>query len=704
MTPTIAAFAQRARKGRGGILTLVFARFVVLAASTLLTVQAQAQPLSSQGSTGLGLVPTAQVQRPGAFTFDYSNAMPGAPDPRGYNFLLGMGLTDWLEVNMRLATNTVQCDFYSEVCPGPQIRDLSGSFKMQLPLPLLRRWGMSAAVGAVDVGGAASFFTSHYAVITRTWADAELSLGMAKGETPTSPLDGPMAAFTIHPWKHLTLSLQQVHGLRTAHALVSMPIPGTQMSAHVVGTRVLSETSRSPTHAPQWAQVGLTMPVGGRLGERSHATRDEVETTRKVRSLSLAEVPAALARQGVGSAVQRRLADGSLAVAIDNTHFPLDVLDALGVALGVLAGLPAAEVPSVLVELSQRGMPVLQASAPVPCLRTWLEGGDPCGELDLAALTHRAPLLAKAVPRPWWHLTGRPELVLTPLVTSTIGTEVGAFDADFGVNANLIVPLWKGATFDYAYNFQLDQPTRAFRAGGLFADSRLLEGKIRHMVHQVVEVPLLNTYLRASVGTGFAVFKGRHLESLTTSPDGRHRLTLSRGNFFGPYELDPLFKLPLLDIPRNRRYQLARYRYAWDERARVSTEVTHGKFFNGDVGTAVLTRFTHGDASYAAYFRRSKMPDRDRPVSFAGFQFSIPLTPRRSVGPSAFALRGTTDFQYSIESKVGERDNLITRSYGEVPLFGEHLARLLNRDRNGQPYFEATRWRIRDAFITLTRD
>lgn len=665
---------------------------------------AQAQPLTSQGPTGVGLVPTAQVQRPGAFTFDYSNAMPGAPDPKGHNFLFGMGLTEWLEVNMRLATNTVQCDFYSEFCPGPQIRDLSGSFKMQVPLPTPRTWGLSAAVGAVDVGGAASFFTSHYAVVTRSWADAELSLGFARGQTPTSPLDGPMAAFTIHPWKPLTLSLQQVHGLRTAHALVSAPIPGTPMSAYVGGTRVLSDTNRSPTHTTQWAQVGLTMPLGGRVGERSHSARDDDEAKRRVRSLSLAEVSDALSRQRLGSAVQRRLADGSLAVAIDNTHYPLEVLDALGVALGVLAGLPSAEVPSVVVELSQRGVPLVQARAPVPCLKAWLEGGEPCGELELAALTHRAPLLAQAAPRPWWHLAGRPELVLTPLISSTIGTEVGAFDADFGVNANLIVPLWKGATFDYAYNFQLEQPTRAFRKGGLFADSRLLEGKVRHMMHQVVEVPALNTYLRASVGTGFAVFEGRHFESLTTSPNGRHRLALSRGSFYGPYELDPLFKLPLLDIPRDRQYRLARYRYAWDERSRVTTEVTHGKFFNGDQGTLVLTRFTHGDASYAAYFRRSQMPDRDRPVSFAGFQFSVALASRRSVGPSAFTIRGTTDFQYSIESKVGERDNLITRSYGEVPLFGEHLARLLNRDRNGQPYFDSTRWRIRDAFVSLTRD
>ncbi|MFM8637978.1 MAG: hypothetical protein ACKOER_09690, partial [Betaproteobacteria bacterium] len=136
----------------------------------------------------------------------------------------------------------------------------------------------------------------------------------------------------------------------------------------------------------------------------------------------------------------------------------------------------------------------------------------------------------------------------------------------------------------------------------------------------------------------------------------------------------------------------------------VTTEVTAGKFFNGDEGVSVLTRFHHGDASYAAYIRRSKMADRDQPVAFAGFQFSLALTPRRSVGPALFSLRGTTEFQYSIESKVGERDNLITRSYGEVPLFGEHLSRLLNRDRNGQAYVETTRWRLRDAFIHLSRD
>ncbi|NBO77284.1 MAG: hypothetical protein EBV28_09885 [Betaproteobacteria bacterium] len=676
----------------------------LIAAGVLSASGPQAQPLTSQGPTGIGLVPTAQVQRPGAFTVDYSNAMPGAPDPKGHNFLLGMGLTEWLEVNMRLATNTVQCDFYSEPCVGPQIRDLSGSFKLQVPVPAPRHWGLSAAVGAVDVGGAASFFTSHYAVLTRSWSDAELSVGMARGQTPTSPLEGPMAAFTVHPWKPLTLSVQQVHGLRTAHALLAVPLAGTGVSAYLGAHRVLSDSPRAPNHPGQWAQLGLSVPLGGRVGERSQPGVDFGDETRRVQPLGLADVASALERQRLGRAVQRRLADGSLAVAIENTHYPRDVLDALGVALGVLAGLPAAEVPFVLVEVSQRGLPLVQARAPVPCLKAWLENGEPCAELELAALAHRKPLLARAAPRPWWHLAGRPELVLSPLITSTIGTEVGAFDADFGINANLVAPLWKGASFDYAYNFQLEQPTKAFRTGGLFADSRLREGKVRHMFHQVVELPALNTYLRASVGTGYAVFEGRHFESLSTSPDGRHRLTLSGGQFLGPYELHPIFKLPLLDVPRERQYRLARYRYAWDGRSRVTTEVTAGKFFNGDEGVSVLTRFHHGDASYAAYIRRSKMADRDQPVAFAGFQFSLALTPRRSVGPALFSLRGTTEFQYSIESKVGERDNLITRSYGEVPLFGEHLSRLLNRDRNGQAYLETTRWRLRDAFIHLSRD
>lgn len=663
---------------------------------------AQAQPLTAQGPTGTGLVPTAKVQRPGAFTFSYGNAMPGAPISKGHNFLLGMGLTDGLEVNMRLATNTVQCDWYTESCYRPgEIRDLSGSFKMQLPLPVPERWGLSAAVGAVDVGGAASFFTSQYAVLTHSWTDAELTVGTARAQVPTAPLNGPMAAFTVHPWKPLTLSVQHVNGLRTAHAQVTMPIPGTAMSAFAGATRSLIETPRLPTHT---AQVGVTMPLGGVIGERSQSGKDDLDLRRRVQPITLAEVTAALARQRVGRAVQHRLADGSLAVSIENTHYPREVLDAVGVALGVLAGLPPSEVPSVVVEVSQRGMPLVQARAPTACLKAWLESGEPCGELDIAALTHRRPLAPDMPSHPWWQVAGRPELILSPLITSTIGTEVGAFDADLGVNANLVVPLWKGASFDYAYNVQLDRPTKAFRAGGLFADSRLIEGKVRHMMHQVVALPAINTHLRASVGTGFAVFEGRHFESLTTSPDGRHRLTLSRGHFFGPFELHPLFKLPLLDVPRDRRYQLARYRFAWDSRARLTTEVTTGRFFNGDEGSMILARFAHGDASYAAYYRRSQMPDRDRPIAFAGFQFSIPLTPRRSAGPSLFTLRGTTEFQYSIESKVGEQDNLITRSYGEVPLFGEHLARLLNRDRNGQAYFDSHRWRIREAFVTLTRD
>jgi hypothetical protein len=666
-----------------------------------LAVFAHAQPLTTQGPTGIGLIPSAQVQAVGNYTFDYTRAMPGAPIPKGHNFLMGMGLTPWLEVNMRLATNTVQCDFYTDVCPGAQIRDLSGSFKMQLPLPTPRAWGLTAAVGAVDVGGAASFFTSHYAVVTRTWSDAELTVGLARKQVPTAPLDGPMAAFSFKPWQPLTLSLQQVNGLRTAHAVLSAPVPGTRMMAHLGMTRSLSDTAaRMPD---QWAQVGLSVPLGGRLGQRAHSSRDEDEH-RSVRSVAVADLLTALEAQRLGQASVRRLADGSVAVAIENTHYPRDILDALGVALGVVAGLPEADVPQVTVELRVRGLPVVQAQASVACLKNWLEHNAHCGDLELAALGHRQPLMERVSARPWWHLAGRPEVVLSPLITSTIGTEVGAFDSDIGVNVNLIVPLWKGASFDYAYNFNLDRPTRAFRPGGLFADSRLLEGKVRHMVHQVVELPAINTYVRASVGTGFAVFEGKHLETLTSSPNGRHRLGASVGSFLGPFELHPLFKLPLLDVPRDRRYRLARYRYSWDERSKVTTEVTAGRFFNGDQGAAVLTRFMHGDASYAVYLRRSQMPDRDRPVSFAGFQISIPLTPRRSVGPSWASLRGTTEFQYSIESKVGEQDNLITRSYGEIPLFGEHLPRLLNRDRFNQSYLESSRWRLRDAFVHLTRD
>ena len=98
------------------------------------------------------------------------------------------------------------------------------------------------------------------------------------------------------------------------------------------------------------------------------------------------------------------------------------------------------------------------------------------------------------------------------------------------------------------------------------------------------------------------------------------------------------------------------------------------------------------------------MPDGTPKASFAGLQFTIPLTPRRSIGYENVGLRGVNQWTYSLESRIFNRENLLTAGYGEIPRFGENLPQIFNRDRNGQSYLKDERWRMKNAFHDLSQE
>ena len=66
---------------------------------TSLSVQA-ADFISANGYSGLGLVPSAEVLTTGAAVLNYDTALPGAPVPSGYNYQVGFGIYEGLELNI----------------------------------------------------------------------------------------------------------------------------------------------------------------------------------------------------------------------------------------------------------------------------------------------------------------------------------------------------------------------------------------------------------------------------------------------------------------------------------------------------------------------------------------------------------------------------------------------------------------------------
>ena len=83
-----------------------------------------AQVLSPNGYSGLGVVPSAHTIKNGTVTLAHDPTVPGVVIHSGYNTQVGFGLTDNLELVGRLATNDQKCNMYkSGACPENSYRD-----------------------------------------------------------------------------------------------------------------------------------------------------------------------------------------------------------------------------------------------------------------------------------------------------------------------------------------------------------------------------------------------------------------------------------------------------------------------------------------------------------------------------------------------------------------------------------------------------
>jgi len=157
-------------------------------------------------------------------------------------------------------------------------------------------------------------------------------------------------------------------------------------------------------------------------------------------------------------------------------------------------------------------------------------------------------------------------------------------------------------------------------------------------------------------------------------------------------------------VNNKRNYNLINYRYAWNDEQTVTTEIHRGQFFLGDEGYMVSQKFWQGDTSISIYFRRSNLGFGTPPKSFTGLQLSIPITPRSNPGISYAGLQGTSQWSFSPETKILEKDNRVTPGLGIIPTLGSSLATTLNRDRSTTQYFRDNSWRVKNAFISLTED
>ena len=667
------------------------------------------QTLSPNGYSGLGLVPDGKTLNLGVMSFSFDPTLPGSLINNGYNSQIGFGLTKNLELVGRLATNDLKCNmFQNGACPANTIRDFSASLKWRFPIDWLKNNKTDVSIGATDFGGASTYFRSYYAVGTKTFDQIDISLGLSSAKAVNSMLKGPIAAVSWRPENWLEVNLQKNAQTTSSHMILKTKISEFGANAWITFNTRISE---APVVNKNWIGWGISTPLDKVQEKTSSTMTDLQKSINKTKELQVGE-PDDLLRflnnKGFYNSKIGTKSNGKLIIVVENTAYIWNNLDAAGVALGVISSAYSSAIKEQEFELviSTRGVEQLKISGEASCVGKWLSMGQACNKLSVHSLLQRSTNLNSSIKNldqnsidldetiNWttgssWQL--RPEIVLSPTLTSSIGTEYGALDFELGANINAVVPLWTGATFEVNRVEPLGVETKQFEQNGVFYGSRIKAVTNRRLVHQIINVPAINTQARLSLGTAYSLWNGQQIETSTQSDSGRHKLGYTGGSF----------KNDSLTINQVRNYSLLNYRLVNNDQQTAVTEFTQGKFWAGDKGFSLNQRFWYGDSTLNVYFRRTRMEDVQPLRSFAGIQLAFPFTPRENKSLEKLGLRGVSQWTYSLETKVMERDNTITGGYGEVPRVGDSLVMILNRDRNSTRYYDTNMSRMRDAYLNL---
>lgn len=690
--------------------------------------------MTAAGFMGLSITPSARLLEWGRFDFTYDRQLPGAATPRGHNFVAGFGLLPNLEVSGRVAANSpLQENCFVRRCNG--IRDLSASFKAGIGLDSANRF--HAAVGATDVGGAATNFRSYYGVLTYSADTLELSGGLASrrdaGGRGRPPLDGPFAAAAWQPLPWVRGHVE--YSDRNAWAGLNLFAPEQWLPdgwrAHVGVTARLTD---SPLTERSWITAGVsiplykvpplrtpTAPLPQLAGNQLPLPAYEARTPAPAGAAPAAPAPVAgvtdaqledLARQleqrGLEDIWLGRMADGGVAVRANNATYNWNTVDAVGAALAAVGQVLGAQRTGYRLVLTQRQIPLVAVTGQTDCLAQWITqasascaGGELStpGTMPLDDLHTGASWVVRGR-RPSWTTT---RLALAPALRTNVATEVGTLDYSAGVNLAFSQPLWSGASADWHVQAELAH-SNDYGTGGVFARRRLRNGTDRLSLTQTMRLPLERwlaaddvsirnwglaaVTAQATAGRIGGHFDGVHGELRWEPAEGRHRVGAQAGLLHNA-DFDAFS-----GEPRSARPVLLSYRYNVAP-TRTYFEATAGQFMNNDRGLQLGLRQWFGDVAVQAFIRRTTFSSASA-RTIAGLELSLPLGPRKDMNPSFFQVTGTPRFAHDIETSVGGGANVVTFGRGVVPPVSS-LDLLHNSDRASLLYFEDNVRRLRDA-------
>ncbi|WP_394699168.1 YjbH domain-containing protein [uncultured Vibrio sp.] len=661
---------------------------------------------SYQSFTGLGFTPNAQVIDTGDFHVSFSQGTPYLGTIAQLdNWYFGAGILPGVEAGGRIVTQTYDCNLYFDSdCGG--IRDLSASFKAQVPY--VYDWtGIQLAVGAQDVGGAASNFRAAYIVADKTFEDYGLrvSSGFGKSDLSLGIMDGPFGGVEWQPLPFAQLVGEYDASELNVTAKVFTPegfLPyGIQTSAHVE-----LYTGHENSDQTLWG-INTDIPlVGYSSNSRKRLKQPELESTEQrltsqlaaSKSTSRTSLQQALKNEGFIN-IQTGTHLNQLVIALENRRYNHNEVDGVGVALGLIAtnlshdtltdivGSDYAPVINLL--LLNNNIPVMRVSTTLDCYQDFLATGELCKQTSFSS----QHLNEYRKQTQWIHQhindgMGRSQLIFSPVMNYNVATEYGVFDYSVGLSSNLYTPLWQGAAFDIRHVLPLDD-SDDYQDGGYWEEQSLDNEINRVLVHQAFRLPI-DIMTQFSAGYVYGGYLGGMNETQWNSPEGHHGIGFQISEFTYKDDVDSRGREIEDKATRLANYTYSRPDWNWQ------LSLRGGEYWRGDQGYDITTTHWLGDAKFFAKYLNSEDEE------FLTLGVSLPLTLWRDMKPGYLQVRGIDQYELTVQTRVNDSHNNINTGLGQSIKLQHSLEReYLNRSRLTPAYFNTYQQRMRNAYLRL---
>ncbi|MDG1816871.1 MAG: YjbH domain-containing protein [Glaciecola sp.] len=378
-----------------------------------------------------------------------------------------------------------------------------------------------------------------------------------------------------------------------------------------------------------------------------------------------------------------------LFVRLENSLYNRNNIDAIGVALGMVANHAPAELAALDFTLSRYGVPTFRAQASLSQLVKFYDGAIMEPKLTAATPQDRDSVLASWIggeQQPYFT----PRVKVYPIVPNFIGTEIGQVDFNLTLRTNVHMPIWQGAEVYAEYDLSVAR-SEDFDAGGSFWKYRSQTGLKSVFARQTMQLPF-NVYVAGGVGIVKEQYNEEHnvavLEAGWQSNNGRHRL----GYHYA-------YLQTRLASGIDRRIFTGSYRYYMPE-LDLNVFMEGGQFWAGDKGVTVGLSTNIGDSILRVFASETD-------VSIKGIGFTIPLGSRKDMAPSKYGFQARTAerFNYGLATSSYNGTNQIFVNRAYRPAYMQQLnGRYFNFDRLGIAYINENLPRLRQAYAEFVND